>query len=80
VFWFLAKIEQFSFVLIQKKQKIKASHLQRSIQISNPKRKELAALKQLFFLRIFQLIDTRFQMLMPSLNYKYCFNQDASQP
>jgi hypothetical protein len=30
---------------------------------SNPKRKELASLKQLFFLRIFQLIDTRFQII-----------------
>ena len=44
---------------MQKKQKIKALNLRRSILILNPKRKELASLKQLFFLRIFQLIDTR---------------------
>jgi hypothetical protein len=52
----------FSFVLIQKKQKIKSWNFQRSITISNPKRKELATLKQLFFLRIFRLIDARFQI------------------
>ncbi|MCF6130884.1 hypothetical protein [Flavobacterium wongokense] len=45
--------------MMQKKQKIKAMNLRRSITISNPKRKELASLKQLFFLRILQLIDTR---------------------
>ena len=28
-------------------------------------------LKQLFFLRIFQLIDTRIQMQMPDLKYKF---------
>jgi hypothetical protein len=55
----------FSFDLTQKKQKVKALNLQRSIVISNPKRKELAALKQLFFLRILQSIDARFQILMP---------------
>ena len=38
--------------------------------ISNPKRKELAALKQLFFLRIFQLIDTR----LPDSNAKQSTN------
>jgi hypothetical protein len=43
----------FSFALMQKKQKIKAWNLRRSILILNPKRKELASLKQLFFLSIF---------------------------
>jgi hypothetical protein len=56
----------FSIALMQKKQKIKAWNLRRSILILNPKRKELASLKQLFFLRIFQLIDTR----LPDSNAK----------
>jgi len=55
-----------SFVLKQKKQKFKALHLRRSIFILNPKIKELASLKHLLFLRIFQWIDTR----LPDANAK----------
>jgi len=52
-----------SFFLDKKRnKKIKSWDFQRSITISNPKRKKLASLKQFFFLRIFQLIDARFQI------------------
>ena len=60
----IKKFNVFSFVLTQKKQKVKSWDFQRSITISYPKRKELAALKQLFFLRIFRFIDARFQIPM----------------
>jgi hypothetical protein len=54
-----------SFFLDKKRnKKIKSWNFQRSITISYPKRKELATLKQLFFLRIFRLIDARFQIPM----------------
>jgi hypothetical protein len=52
-----------SFFLDKKRnEKIKFWDFQRSITISYPKRKELATLKQLFFLRIFRLIDARLQI------------------
>jgi len=55
----------FFFCLDTKETKSQGWDFQRSIKISHPKRKELASLRQLFFLRIFQLIDARFQILMP---------------
>jgi hypothetical protein len=49
----------FSFVLKQKKQKFKVLNLRRSNLFSNPKRKELASFKQIFVLRIHQIVDIR---------------------
>ena len=61
----------FSFVLIQKKQKIKALNLRRSNLFLNPKWKELASLKQLFIIRIRRMFDTRLPdtKAKPSKNY-----------
>ena len=75
-------VYQFSFLLDQKRNKKifmrsyclfgihESSISSLNFQFSNAKRKELAALKQLFFLRILQTFDARLRKLrtMNSLN------------
>jgi hypothetical protein len=54
----------FSFLLDQKRnKKIKSALPRRSNSFLNAKRKKLAALKQIFFLRILQTFDARLRQL-----------------
>ena len=53
----------FHFALMQNETKNQDLDFQRSITVLIPKRKKLTTFKQFFFLRHFQTIDTRLQIL-----------------
>ena len=78
--FFKMSIYNFLFCLIKKETKKSSLALpHRSNKFSNTKRKELATLKQLFFLRIFQTFDARLRKLRTVVSSENPFLTESSR-